>query len=61
MTDKEKKRKAAMIAVAYYLEEEKANAAAVVKQESNWAAMGKSIIMQNRATVQRKGRLMKAV
>ncbi|MCU4165943.1 hypothetical protein [Carboxylicivirga caseinilyticus] len=58
MTEREKKRKAAMIAVAYYLEQEKAAAAEVVKPANNWAAMGKGMIMNNRTNVQRKGRLM---
>nr|WP_319397780.1 hypothetical protein [uncultured Carboxylicivirga sp.] len=63
MTDREKKRKAAMIAVAYYLEQEKAAAVEAAKPTASaWAAMGKGMIMTNRTNVQRRGRLlMKAV
>lgn len=59
MTEREKKRKVAMIAVAYYLEQEKANETA--KTTNNWSAMGKEMIMNNRTNVQRRGRLLKAV
>lgn len=57
MTAKEKKRKAAIIAVAYYLEQQ---AAKNNDGHSDvWTWSGNEIIMDNRARVQRKGHLLK--
>jgi hypothetical protein len=58
MTAREKKRRAAMIAVAYYLEQEAAKNLEV-KDYSAWVNSGKGIIMDNRAKVQRRGRLLR--
>jgi len=59
MTSRDKKKRAAMIAVAYFLEQE---------QEQNsktdtvnaWTATGKEIAMSNNAMVQRRGRLLRS-
>ncbi|MCU4157000.1 hypothetical protein J1N10_13505 [Carboxylicivirga sp. A043] len=59
MTAREKKRKAAMIAVAYYLEQEAAKNNEV-KAVNSWKAIGKEVIMSNRAMVQRRGRLLRS-
>jgi len=59
MTAREKKRRAAMIAVAYYLEQEAAKNNEV-KVEKAWSAAGKEVIMSNRAMVQRRGRLLRS-
>ncbi len=59
MTDREKKRKAAMIAVAYYLEQE-ALQQKEVKVSKMWATAGKEVIMGNRALVQRRGRILRS-
>jgi hypothetical protein len=58
----EKKRKAAMIAVAYYIEQEKANAAASngMNRSGAWAQTGKEIAMNNRYMIQRRGRLLRS-
>ncbi len=60
MTLSDKKKKAVAIAVAYFLEEEKKEAAALedFKARNMWVSMGKEIIMQNRAMVQRRGRVL---
>lgn len=55
MTDREKKKKAAMIAVAYYIQQE-ANMAHDARVKNIWAEMGKELIMENRTRVQRRGR-----
>lgn len=59
MTAREKKRKAALIAVAYYLEQEAAKNNEVSNVNS-WKAAGKEVIMSNRAMVQRRGRLLRS-
>ncbi|WP_320111145.1 hypothetical protein [Draconibacterium orientale] len=59
MTAREKKRKAAMIAVAYYLEQEAAKNNLEENEHKAWAAAGKELIMDNRQMVQRHGRLRK--
>ncbi len=59
MTAREKKRKAAMIAVAYYLEQEAAKNNDA-KADNTWLAAGKEVIMGNRAMVQRRGRLLRS-
>lgn len=59
MTAREKKRKAAMIAVAYYLEQEAAKNNEIVVDNA-WKAAGKEVIMNNRAMVQRRGRLLRS-
>ncbi len=56
MTAREKKRKAALIAVAYYLEQEAAKNNEA-KEYNTWASAGKEVIMNNREMVQRRGRL----
>ncbi|WP_347838259.1 hypothetical protein [uncultured Draconibacterium sp.] len=59
MTAREKKRKAAMIAVAYYLEQEAAKNKLEVKDYSAWVSSGKEVIMDNRNMVQRRGRALR--
>ncbi|MCU4176162.1 hypothetical protein [Carboxylicivirga sp. N1Y90] len=59
MTAREKKRKAAMIAVAYYLEQEAAKNNEV-KDVKAWSSAGKEVMMSNRALVQRRGRLLRS-
>ncbi|MCT4648062.1 MAG: hypothetical protein N4A74_23940 [Carboxylicivirga sp.] len=59
MTAREKRRKAALIAVAYYLEQEAAKNQEV-KATNTWSAAGKEVIMSNRAMVQRRGRLLRS-
>jgi len=59
MTAREKKRKAAMIAVAYYLEQEAAKNSEK-KVENTWVATGKQVTMSNRAMVQRRGRMLRS-
>lgn len=56
MTAIEKKRRAAMIAVAYYLEQEAAKNNIEVTDYKTWATAGKEVIMDNREMVQRRGR-----
>lgn len=60
----EKKRKAAMIAVAYYIEQENATATATASSEQNrsgaWVQTGKEIAMSNRYVIQRRGRLLRS-
>lgn len=58
MTAREKKRKAAMIAVAYYLEQEAAKNGDL-KTSSAWTTAGKAVIMDNREMVQRRGRSLR--
>jgi hypothetical protein len=58
MTDKQKKMKAALAAVAHYLEQE-AEQAKQSTPANTWSGMGKEIIMKNRAMVQRRGRMIK--
>ncbi len=57
MTAREKKRKAAMVAIAYYLEQEAAKNTEV-KTQNNWLSTGKKIAMGNRVMVQRHGRAL---
>ncbi len=60
MTDRRNKlKKAALAAVAYYLEQEAAEQQDQIVNTSNWAGMGKDIIMKNRAMVQRRGRMLR--
>ena len=59
MTATEKKKRAAMIAVAYYLEQEAAKNNAEVNEYKAWANAGKEIIMDNREKVQRRGRMLR--
>lgn len=59
MTATEKKKRAAMIAVAYYLEQEAAKNNIEVKDYNAWVNSGKEIIMDNREKVQRRGRLLR--
>jgi hypothetical protein len=60
MNTYEKKRKAALVAVAYYIEQEKANAKSDtnVIQLNSWARTGIEIAMNKRNIVQRKGRIL---
>ena len=59
MTSREKKKRAAMIAVAYYLEQE-AQKDSENKTVNNWTSAGKDIAMSNRTMVQRRGRLLRS-
>lgn len=59
MTAREKKKKAAMIAVAYYMEQEAAKNNLEVKNYSAWVSLGKEVIMDNRNMVQRRGRVLR--
>lgn len=56
MTIQEKKKKAAMIAVAYYLEQEAEKPK--LKRLNSWRTVGQEVIMNNRALVQRRGRTL---
>lgn len=56
MTQKDKKKKAAMIAVAYYLEQEKL-AQRKNKRTNLWGNMGVELNMENRLRVQRRNKL----
>lgn len=56
MTERDKRKKAAMIAVAYYIQQE-ANMAQNNKVRNIWAEMGKELMMENRNRVQRRGRI----
>ncbi len=58
MTHREKKMKAIFAAIALYLEQEAAQEEPV-NMTSNWADMGKTMIMSNRTMVQRKGRMLR--
>lgn len=58
MTDRQKKMKAALAAVAYYLEQEAQQDQPVANNA--WSEMGKEIIMKNRAMVQRRGRVIRS-
>lgn len=55
MTAREKKKRAAIIAVAYYLEQEAAKSTEE-KEYKTWATVGKEMMMGNRTMVQRRGR-----
>lgn len=57
MSRTEKKKKAAMIAVAYYLEQEVAARNEIILRNV-WGEMGKTTIMNNRMRVQRRGRML---
>ena len=59
MTDRQKKMKAALAAVAHYLEQEALQATPVANNNA-WSEMGKEIIMKNRAMVQRRGRVIRS-
>lgn len=61
MTLAEKKKKAAMIAVAYYIEQEKA--ALATEQNSSkvsWSRTGLEMTMNKRMVMQRRGRLLRS-
>lgn len=60
MTYEEKKKKAIAIAIAYYLDQEKAKASDDTKngQPGNWQAAGRTIQMRNRQLVQKRGRVI---
>lgn len=59
MTYQEKKKKAVAIAVAYFIEQEKAALNEQNASRKPWGGMGKSVIMANREVVQRRGRLIR--
>jgi len=62
MTTYEKKRKEAMIAAAYYIEQEKANAATPVNNAprlSRWSRTGIEINMNKRQVIQLRGRVLR--
>lgn len=62
MTTYEKKRKAALIAAAYYIEQEKANAAAHCNNESRlckWSRTGIEIAMNKRQVIQLRGHVLR--
>lgn len=56
MTEKDKKKKAAMIAVAYYVQQ-LADVEHHVQTKNGWSEMGKAQNMENRIMVQRRGRI----
>jgi hypothetical protein len=62
MTTYEKKRKAALAAAAWYIEQEKANAAVPnnFQRLNSWSQTGKEIAMSNRYVIQRKGKLLRS-
>ena len=57
MTAQEKRRKAAIIAVSYYLSQE-AEKAKVGFVKNSWFRAGKEVAMSNRQLVQRHGRAL---
>ncbi len=57
MTEREKRKRAAIIAVAYYLEEEKTRQNEVM-ETSRWVSTAQEVAMGNRAMVQRRGRFL---
>ena len=57
MTSREKKRKVAMIAVSYYLEQEAENNSEN-KTVNSWKNTSREIAMSNRIMVQRRGRIL---
>ncbi|MDA3853382.1 MAG: hypothetical protein PF444_03975 [Bacteroidales bacterium] len=57
MTAREKKRKVAMIAVSYYLEQE-AETNSDNTTVNSWKTTAREIAMSNRTLVQRRGRLL---
>jgi hypothetical protein len=63
MTTYEKKRKAALIAAAYYIEQEKANAATIVSSNvarlSKWSRTGIEINMSKRQVIQLRGHVLR--
>ncbi|MFW5756103.1 MAG: hypothetical protein ACOCWK_05845 [Tangfeifania sp.] len=64
MTTYEKKRKAAMIAAAYYIEQEKAKAQAIKSVDnkprlSRWSRTGIEINMNKRQVIQLRGRVLR--
>ena len=59
MTRYEKKKKVAMIAAAYYVEQEKLALVETTKVKSLWAGMAKELTMGNRMMVQRRGRVLR--
>ncbi len=62
MTTYEKKRKAAMIAAAYYIEQEKAKAANPVNNVhhlSRWSRTGIEIAMNKRQVIQLRGNVLR--
>lgn len=60
MNTYDKKKKAALIAAAYYMEQERANAnaASEVIQMTSWARTGKEIAMNKRTVIQRRGKVL---
>lgn len=52
MKNKQKKLKAAIMGVLYYLQQQKEENSEL---ENNWVQSGREIIMQNRMMVQRRG------
>ncbi len=59
MDIQDKKRKAALVAVAYYLEQEKVQQEKEPLQKgSNWEKIGREISMKNRMLIQRRGRIL---
>jgi hypothetical protein len=60
MTTYEKKRKAALIAAAYYIEQEKANAtvSSTETRLNRWSRTGIEINMNKRQVVQLRGRVL---
>ncbi len=60
MNNYEKKKKAALVAVAYYIQQEKANANVVsnLNPLSIWARTGIEIAMNKRQVIQQRGRVL---
>jgi len=59
MTREEKKKKAALIAVAYYLEQEKS----VCRENpdcNSWSRVGRETRMNDRTVVQRRGKTLRS-
>ena len=59
MTQEEKKKKAVLVAVAHFLEQEKSTILCSDANKKFWAKTGKAMIMNKIAIVQRRGRLLK--
>ena len=62
MTTYEKKRKAAIIAAAYYIEQEKENAKMANQsvRTHSWSRTGKEIAMNKRYVIQCRGRMLRS-
>ncbi len=59
MTYEEKKKKAVMIAVAFYIKQENANEKALPNL-TRWSQTGKVIAMNKRQVIQQRGRVLRS-